>query len=199
MILTFYKTTVFLCFTGSWIYHSHWCHENLQGTCRIVDINGIIVMYSGSSIVWVYYVFYCSKYWQLFYIIAMFVLCSAVVIQNSFGLLKNHRLASCFLIVALCFSIFIPLIHLLVMHDNFQFIWNKARYSYLVWSFCFYIGSVVFYCTRFPERCFPGVFDLFFHSHQIFHVGVVFGCYFHLLGVMKLQEDLYKEGMFCKY
>ena len=31
-------------------------------------------------------------------------------------------------------------------------------------------GALV-YAQRVPERWFPGKFDLFFHSHQIFHVG----------------------------
>ena len=35
---------------------------------------------------------------------------------------------------------------------------------------CMQSGALV-YAQRVPERWFPGKFDLFFHSHQIFHVG----------------------------
>ena len=32
------------------------------------------------------------------------------------------------------------------------------------------VASSILYGFRFPEAFFPGKFDVFFHSHQIFHV-----------------------------
>lgn len=40
-----------------------------------------------------------------------------------------------------------------------------------------------FFATRFPESMWPGKFDIWFSSHQIFHVLVVVGSIVHLAGV----------------
>lgn len=42
------------------------------------------------------------------------------------------------------------------------------------------------YANRVPEKWFPGRFDLFLHSHQIFHIFVVVAAYAHYLGVSEL-------------
>jgi adiponectin receptor len=42
-----------------------------------------------------------------------------------------------------------------------------------------YLTGTVFYMTRFPERLKPGSFDLAGHSHQIFHIFVIFGAIAH--------------------
>ena len=42
-----------------------------------------------------------------------------------------------------------------------------------------YIGGAVVYALRVPERFFPGKFDIWGHSHQIFHVFVVMAAVMH--------------------
>jgi Haemolysin-III related len=37
-----------------------------------------------------------------------------------------------------------------------------------------------------PEKWFPGRFDFWLHSHQIFHIFVVLGCYLHYLASLEL-------------
>lgn len=44
--------------------------------------------------------------------------------------------------------------------------------------------TVTFYGGHIPEIIFPGVFDIFFHSHQIFHVIVVIATWHHLQGIV---------------
>jgi adiponectin receptor len=36
-----------------------------------------------------------------------------------------------------------------------------------------YIMGAIFYMTKFPERLYPGKFDLLGNSHQIFHIFVI--------------------------
>ncbi len=40
----------------------------------------------------------------------------------------------------------------------------------MIYIFMQYIIGVVFFASRFPERWFPGKFDIFGSSHQIWHV-----------------------------
>ncbi|KAF4012119.1 hypothetical protein G4228_003600 [Cervus hanglu yarkandensis] len=51
-----------------------------------------------------------------------------------------------------------------------------------------YITGAGLYAARIPERFFPGKFDIWFQSHQIFHVLVVAAAFVHFYGVSNLQE-----------
>nr|KAF6319770.1 hypothetical protein mMyoMyo1_008507 [Myotis myotis] len=59
---------------------------------------------------------------------------------------------------------------------------------------CFFLMAVMFitragvFAAWIPERFFPGKFDTWFHSHQIFHVLVVAAAFVHFHGVSNLQE-----------
>ena len=48
-------------------------------------------------------------------------------------------------------------------------------------------GICVFYLGHIPESFFPGTFDIYLHSHQIFHILVSLGTYQKLVG---LQRDI---------
>lgn len=54
-----------------------------------------------------------------------------------------------------------------------------------------YITGAGLYAARIPERFFPGKFDIWFQSHQIFHVLVVAAAFVHFYGVSNLQEFRY--------
>uniref|UniRef100_A0A3B1JUU1 Adiponectin receptor 1a n=1 Tax=Astyanax mexicanus TaxID=7994 RepID=A0A3B1JUU1_ASTMX len=54
-----------------------------------------------------------------------------------------------------------------------------------------YITGAGLYAARIPERFFPGKCDIWFHSHQIFHVLVVAAAFIHFYGVSNLQEFRY--------
>ena len=49
-----------------------------------------------------------------------------------------------------------------------------------------YILGAVLYGLRIPERFLPGKFDLWFQSHQIFHVLVVFAAMVHYHGMTNM-------------
>ena len=51
-----------------------------------------------------------------------------------------------------------------------------------------YLGGVVFYAARVPERWLPGKFDLLFNSHQIWHVAVLLGVFNHYRASMTFVE-----------
>jgi adiponectin receptor len=51
-----------------------------------------------------------------------------------------------------------------------------------------YLIGAALYAARIPERIFPGKFDIWFQSHQIFHVFVVAAAYAHYHGICKLAS-----------
>ncbi|XP_036389620.1 adiponectin receptor protein 1-like isoform X1 [Megalops cyprinoides] len=54
-----------------------------------------------------------------------------------------------------------------------------------------YITGAGLYAARIPERYFPGKCDIWFQSHQIFHVLVVAAAFIHFYGISNLQEFRY--------
>lgn len=60
--------------------------------------------------------------------------------------------------------------------------------DYALWALplsvlAYFIGVIIYVC-RLPERFSPGSFDIFFASHQIWHVFVFAGAALHLTGVL---------------
>ncbi|KAK7948346.1 uncharacterized protein PG986_009232 [Apiospora aurea] len=55
---------------------------------------------------------------------------------------------------------------------------------YMTEGVLFLMSALIYGETRFPEKFWPGRFDMFGSSHQIFHLIVVAATVFHLAGVM---------------
>ena len=51
---------------------------------------------------------------------------------------------------------------------------NLFLYKLLA-TFCSYMVGFMFYASQFPEKRWPGRFDLLGHSHQIWHIFVFVG------------------------
>ena len=43
---------------------------------------------------------------------------------------------------------------------------------------------MIIYAIQFPECHYPGKFDIFFNSHQLFHVAIVLAAYSHYVAGM---------------
>ena len=56
-----------------------------------------------------------------------------------------------------------------------------------------YIGGGILYAFRIPERFYPGMFDVWASSHQLFHVCVITAALVHydaLLSMIKYRLDV---------
>ena len=51
--------------------------------------------------------------------------------------------------------------------------------------FMFALG-LFFYLSNFPERYYPGKFDIWFQSHQLWHVFVFFGVFVHFVNCFNM-------------
>merc|ERR1712142_1413848 len=85
---------------------------------------------------------------------------------------------------------FVPTIHFLIMSGWDAALVEAALHRVLIMGGLYILGAVL-YGARIPERFLPGKCDIWFHSHQIFHVLVVAAAFVHLHGVSNLQEFRY--------
>ena len=58
----------------------------------------------------------------------------------------------------------------------------------LLMGACYLLGAVI-YSNAVPEKWRPGMFDVWGHSHNIFHVLVVCGAYIHYKAALMLMAD----------
>eukprot|EP00879_Flechtneria_rotunda_P011392 GHRR01011899.1.p1 GENE.GHRR01011899.1~~GHRR01011899.1.p1 ORF type:complete len:423 (+),score=147.84 GHRR01011899.1:118-1386(+) len=80
----------------------------------------------------------------------------------------------------------VPVTHLLLSHGHVWAI-RRAFQLDLLMGLIYVCGAVIYAC-RIPERWYPGSFDIFGHSHQLWHASVVLAAWVHYLAIMVLLQ-----------
>ncbi|XP_029466544.1 adiponectin receptor protein 2-like isoform X2 [Rhinatrema bivittatum] len=97
---------------------------------------------------------------------------------------RVQNLPPVFLGLGLCGVI--PTLHITIL-EGFLKASTYGQTEWLIVMALLYILGAAFYTARIPERFFPGWCDIWFHSHQIFHVLVILGALVHLYSIWRLQ------------
>lgn len=177
------------CLVCSSISHLLACHsKRFNLFFWRLDYAGISLMIISSFFAPIYYAFYCQPYSQIFYLTSITVLGVLAIIT----LLAPALSAPCFrsfrasLFLAMGFSGVIPAAHAVILHWGNSLILVALGYELAMGVF--YAVGAGFYITRVPERWKPGAFDIAGHSHQIFHVFVVFGALAHCVATLTILD-----------
>lgn len=180
-----------LCLGFSFIYHTVHCHsENVGKLFNKLDYCGIALLTMGSFIPWLYYSFYCDLVPKIAYTALIFILgtlCIVVSMWDKFAQPKFRPIrAGTFLGLGL--SGLIPALHFIITDGFYAAVKNHAL-GWLGLMALLYITGAVIYAMRFPERIWPGKFDIWFQSHQIFHVFVVAAAFVHFHGISLIAAN----------
>jgi len=150
-----------------------------------LDFAGICLLIAGSNLPVFYYGFYCAPFWRTLYMAIMFVLGGVgffITTAPQFRPIKYRGLrAAVFIILGLSGTI--PLAHLLWYHGQVLPI-----FWYLLGMGAFYLGGATLYTFHIPERFCPGRFDIYFHSHQLWHVCVFLAVCVHYVGLVRFYQ-----------
>lgn len=72
------------------------------------------------------------------------------------------------------------------------------KYDSLHWTALmglFYLLGAAIYAFRFPEKwCCHGSWDLFCHSHQLFHIFVIIAAFIHFYGISEMAMKRLQQG-----
>ncbi|KAF9100490.1 hypothetical protein BGX27_000370 [Mortierella sp. AM989] len=188
-----------MCLSMSASFHTFSCHSEKACSQWIrCDYLGIIFLIVGSAYPAIFYGFYCHQTFQIVYISVISVLGGATVIatmQKRFQI-PQFRWVRSLLFLALGLSGLCPIIHGIVLYD-FPLAQKAAALNYMFSMGAAYVFGVLLYGTRTPERFFPGKFDNFGASHQIFHICVLIGCTVHFVGVTKAVSFWHDNNPSC--
>ncbi|KDQ58613.1 hypothetical protein JAAARDRAFT_206498 [Jaapia argillacea MUCL 33604] len=199
VVFSIFLSSAVFCLLASATMHSCACHsKEVQVGCHALDYSGIVVLIVGSFFPCIYYGFYCDPHLQKLYlsIITVSGLGAAFIVLNPEYSRPTHRGARTKVFIALGLSAVLPVTHALVFH-GFQKLIREMGFGWLLLSAVLYIVGALLYANRIPERFAPGKFDIFFSSHQIFHVHVVLAALAHYACVLTAFNHWHSQQGSC--
>lgn len=153
-----------------------------------IDYTGISWLVAASLLTLVYNGFYCQPNLIAIYSVGVFLLGTTMGVLPWYPWFddpKNRSLRiSLFVIMALVGLV--PFTHGMYLH-GFQHM--AYFFSPIIPSIASYIAGVVVYAMRFPEKYWPGRFDLLGHSHQMWHIAIVLAIGLHYRAILLFHKD----------
>ena len=171
--------------TLSTIYHTLMSHsQHVSLLCLRLDYVGILTLILTSFISGIHVGFYTHPSLQRLYwsMITLLILLTFLLVTHPGLQGVRYRTLRTWAFVATALSGFAPIIHGLCLYGWAE-MWVRSGMPYWFLEGGVYGLGAFFFATRVPESVWPGRFDVWGSSHQIFHVLVVCGALVHLCGV----------------
>lgn len=153
-----------------------------------IDYTGISWLVAASLLTLVYNGFYCQPQLIALYSVGVFLLgltMGVVPWASWFNDPKNRSLRiSLFIFMALVGVV--PFSHGAYLHGYGRM---YTFFAPVFPSLASYVAGVVVYAMRFPEKYWPGRFDLVGHSHQTWHVAIVLAIALHYRAILLFHEN----------
>lgn len=169
-----------LSLTLSALFHLFLCHsENQCDLWLRMDSAGIGLALCGCYLPSCFYAFYCPgvEYtWRGVYLVAMLlaVFVSLILPLHPDFLTRRWNIRRLLFYFGLIMVGGVPITQWVVMQGGFG---SEIVYVFLIPNgiimYIIGLSGGVFYASKFPERLWPGKFDYFGASHQLWHVGVL--------------------------
>ena len=180
------------CLFCSTTYHTLANHsEKIFCLWSRLDYSGIAFLITGSHIPAYYYSFYCRPVSRMLHITVISILCVACIFISLGEKFNKPKYRPLRFAVFVSFGLYgvIPVIQ----------VWLEKGFIEPYWSFLIglvtmavlYIAGGSLYVLRIPERFNPGFFDVWAHSHQLFHICVVMAALVHYRTLVVMIKSRY--------
>lgn len=192
---TFFAAAI-ICLSCSWLFHTVSCHSPcVSFIFSKLDYCGIAILTMGSFVPWLYYGFYCQFFAKIFYLVAILLLGTAAIVVSLWDKFSapEYRNLRAGLFIGLGLSGVIPAIHYSA-REGLTAAFTTGALGWLLLMAALYIGGALLYAMRIPEKWFPGYCDIWFQSHQIFHICVVAAAFVHYHGICLLSAHTLSNG-----
>ncbi|KAI8579882.1 hypothetical protein K450DRAFT_239531 [Umbelopsis ramanniana AG] len=188
------------CLGLSSTYHCLSCHsEPVAAYWNRCDYLGIITLILGSYYPMVYYGFYCHPYLQIFYMTAISAIGTATACATMMKHFRTptYRWMRTSLFLAMGLSGIIPICHGII-NFGFAMAFQSISLGHMIAMGAFYVVGALLYGHRIPEKWYPGKFNIWGSSHQIFHVFVVIAAISHYIGVTRAVSFWHNNPGLCE-
>jgi adiponectin receptor len=189
------------CLACSTIFHTLSCHsQQLASVLSRMDYAGIALLTIGSTIPWVFYGFYCQFYAMLTYIVSISVLGVLTIVMTLWDKfhLPDFRTFRAVVFVSLGAFAAIPFVHY-ILRNGIRESFSDAPVVLTLLMFALYGTGAFLYAARIPERFVPGKCDIWFQSHQLFHLLVVAAAFVHFKGISEMALRLHRDAECYKH
>uniref|UniRef100_A0A060T8J4 ARAD1D11902p n=1 Tax=Blastobotrys adeninivorans TaxID=409370 RepID=A0A060T8J4_BLAAD len=181
------------CLGMSGVFHCLKSHSEVVASFgNKLDYFGIVVLIQASMVSMIYYGLYDhpklqSTFWGFTSVLGLG--CTIASLSDRFRTpeWRPYR-ATMFVLYGL--SGVLPVVAG-VMVLGFAESWNRSQLPWLLSEAFLYISGAGLYAARVPERFKPGAFDLWGHSHQIFHVLVLLAAFSHGKGLLNAYHYIH--------
>lgn len=175
-----------ICFGLSAGFHTLRSHSyNIHHLWGKMDILGICFLALGAGTSMTYYASYCRPFIQrVYWALNLFsAIAAAITLFDTGGGGNKMRTLRGGVFSLLAISAMLPIIQRVI-----ELGWTRASNEigvgwHIAEALSLLAGVSVFVC-RFPERLSPGTFDIWGHSHQLWHTCAVLGCVFHFVALV---------------
>jgi adiponectin receptor len=154
-----------------------------------LDYAGITILIAGSFYPMIYYSFYCHPTILRLYLTAITTMAAitfAITLMPAFSTPKFLVLRTS-IFLSLGFFGLVPIGHLIWEYGLFDPHVTVMIGPLVLMGLLYTMGAII-YATRFPERFYPGRFDVLFSSHQLWHIFVVAAALVHFVNAMQHYE-----------
>ncbi|KND02504.1 hemolysin III family channel protein [Spizellomyces punctatus DAOM BR117] len=199
LIISMFFLGAVVCLGLSTTFHLCCCHSRSVAAVWLRgDYVGIVTLIMGSFVPSIYYGFFCSPKLQAVYlaVIVIFGIVTICITVSPKFFAPRYRLLRTGLFVLMGLTGVVPLVHALTKYGS-QMTRHALSSGSLISSGAIYFLGAVVYACRVPERWAPGKFDLWFHSHQIFHCLVVAAAVVHYYGVVEAYRWWHTYNLQC--
>jgi len=170
------------CFAASATFHLHACNTlDAFRYFHACDYVGVATCILGSFYIALWVGFPCAPIARTLYMVTITALAVPLAVCCVHRHTRENRPLIVSLFVAVVAFGVVPTVHWATATPGPAKI---ALLQGIVGMFAMYIVGVVIYLTHIPERFFPGRFDFFLHSHQIWHVCVFLAALSEYLGAL---------------
>jgi len=162
------------------------------------DFVGIISLIYTTGLPLSYYSFYCLNDFRVKYM-AVSAIIGAISLISMFNPIfskDEYRLIRSGLFLILSLIELIPIGYGLIKYES-DIVFNYLSFVYVTVGSLLYCIGLVLYAKRIPEKYYPGLFDIWGHSHQIFHSLILIASIVFYIGIMKMVKAFNSDENIC--
>lgn len=180
-------------------YHTLISHSpSVSSLWLRIDYVGILTLILGSFFSGIYVGFYClptprTIYWTM---ITSLSFATAILVLHPRFEGHKYRTLKTYAFVATALTGFAPIGHGLYLY-GWEEMWVRSGMPYYFLEGAIYAAGAFVFVTRVPESIWPGKFDIWWSSHQIWHLLVVTAAATHMYGVWQAFAWNYEHVRTC--